>query len=78
MIVTHGYWQRRFGGDRSVIGRRLNVDARPSEVIGVMPREFRFLDMQPPAEVISRIPSDRARLTLDNFGLWASHGSSPA
>ena len=69
IIMTHGYWQRRFGGDRSVIGRRLNVDSRPSEVVGVMPVGFRFLDMQPPAEVIIANSIDRTRLTLDNFGL---------
>ena len=34
-----------------------------------MPRGFRFLDMQPPAEVIIANPVDRTRLTLDNFGL---------
>src|SRR5687767_6641563 len=27
LILTHAYWQRRFGGDRSVIGRRLTVDS---------------------------------------------------
>ena len=29
VILTHAYWQRRFGGDRSVIGRRLTVDSNP-------------------------------------------------
>src|SRR5689334_4177990 len=37
VILTHAYWQRRFGGDRSVIGRRLIADSDPVEVIGVMP-----------------------------------------
>jgi putative ABC transport system permease protein len=68
VILTHGYWQRRFGGDRSVIGRRLIVDASPAEVIGVMPDGFRFLDMQPQAEVISLYALDRGRATLDGFG----------
>jgi len=67
LILTHAYWQRRFGGDRSVIGRRLIVDSSPAEVIGVMPDGFRFLDMKPAAEVISLITIDRGRLTLDGF-----------
>ena len=67
MILTHAYWQRRFGGDRSVIGRRLIADSNPAEVIGVMPEGFRFLDMEPAAEVISLITFDRSRLTLGGF-----------
>ena len=29
VILTYGYWQRRFGGDKSVIGRTLTVDSKP-------------------------------------------------
>lgn len=44
VMLTHGYWQRRFGGDRSLVGRTLAIDARPRTVIGVMPESFRFQD----------------------------------
>ena len=44
VILTDGYWQRRFGGDAGIIGRVVTIDARPREVIGVMPRTFRFLN----------------------------------
>jgi predicted permease len=71
LILSYAYWQRRFGGDRSVIGRRLIVDSNPAEVVGVMPAGFRFLDIEPAAEVIGRIDIDRTLLTLDNFGLRA-------
>src|SRR5215468_19780 len=37
VIVTHAYWQRRFGADQSVLGRRFTVDSNPAEVVGVMP-----------------------------------------
>ena len=67
MILTHAYWQRRFGGERSVIGRRLIADSNPAEVVGVMPEGFRFLDMEPAAEVIIPIIIDRSRLSLDGF-----------
>src|SRR5688572_1500171 len=67
IILTHAYWQRRFGGDPSVIGRRLIADASPVEVIGIMPDGFRFLDMEPAAEAISLITFDRNSLTLDGF-----------
>jgi hypothetical protein len=44
VILTYGYWQRHFGGDRAVLGRGLIVDSRPREMIGVMPEIFWFLD----------------------------------
>jgi predicted permease len=67
MILTHDYWQRRFGGDRSVIGRRLIADSNPVEVIGVMPEGFRFLDMEPAAEVIVLAAFDRSRMSIGGF-----------
>ena len=42
VMLTYGYWQRRFGGDPSIVGRMLTIDSRPRTVIGVMPEEFRF------------------------------------
>jgi predicted permease len=71
VILTHAYWQRRFGGDRSVVGQRLIADGSPSEVIGVMPEGFRFLDMEPAAEVISLLALDRGRADLDGFNFWS-------
>ncbi|PYV18889.1 MAG: multidrug ABC transporter substrate-binding protein, partial [Acidobacteria bacterium] len=44
VLLTYGYWQRKFGGDRSVIGRTLNVEGKPRQIIGVLPKDFRFLD----------------------------------
>jgi predicted permease len=47
MILMQGWWRKRFGGDRSVIGRRIVVDGISLQVIGVMPAHFRFLDQNP-------------------------------
>ena len=44
-ILSDGYWQRRFGGDPSVIGRTITVDGRPREVIGVMPARFTLREL---------------------------------
>ena len=43
-ILTFGYWQRRFGGNASVVGRTLTVDSKPRTIVGVMPQNFRFLE----------------------------------
>jgi predicted permease len=37
LVITHGLWQRRYGGSRDVIGRRLMVSERPFTIVGVMP-----------------------------------------
>jgi putative ABC transport system permease protein len=39
-IISHGLWQRRFGGDPSVVGRTITLSAMPYEVVGIMPPGF--------------------------------------
>jgi putative ABC transport system permease protein len=66
IIITHGYWQRKFGGDANIIGRALTVDARPSQIVGVMPAGFRFLNMSPDAEIILTIKTAPLGAILGN------------
>ncbi len=40
VILSHGLWQSRFGGDRSIVGRSIMLDGVSHEVIGVMPPQF--------------------------------------
>lgn len=42
IILTHGLWQRRFGGDESLIGKTITFNENPYTVVGVMPPGFRF------------------------------------
>lgn len=42
VILTHALWQRRFGGDRSVIGRAIALNDRSTTIIGVLPQSFDF------------------------------------
>ncbi len=65
VLLTHGYWQRRFGRDPAVVGRNLIVDGKPRSIIGVMPQEFTFLI--PNAELILPHQFDRNKLFLGNF-----------
>jgi predicted permease len=45
VMITYGYWRSKFGGDRLVIGKTIDIDGKPSTIIGVLPQRFRFLDM---------------------------------
>jgi predicted permease len=69
VILTHGYWQRRFGGARSVVGRRLVIDGTPGEVIGVLPASFTFLRTRP--EVLLPMELDVAAPRWISFGFQA-------
>ena len=42
VVLSYRVWQTTFGGDANVISRRVILDNEPFEVIGVMPRTFRF------------------------------------
>jgi putative ABC transport system permease protein len=41
-VLSYRLWQRRFGGDRSVIGRIVQLNSRPCTVIGIMPPDVTF------------------------------------
>jgi putative ABC transport system permease protein len=46
LVISYGLWQRRFGGDKSVLGQSVSLDDEQFTIIGVMPPQFRFDDGQ--------------------------------
>ncbi len=46
LVISHGLWQRRFGGDPAVLGQSVSLDDEPFTIIGVMPPHFRFEENQ--------------------------------
>jgi putative ABC transport system permease protein len=46
MMLSHGFWTRRFGADPSVVGRTLAINGEPVVVIGVMPPGFEVIGQQ--------------------------------
>jgi predicted permease len=66
VMLTYGYWRRKFGSDPSVVGRTLRVDGEARIVIGVMPERFHFLDNDNPA-LIMPFRLNRAKTTLADF-----------
>lgn len=67
VLLTHGYWQRAFGGRETAVGETLHVDGARFTVIGVLPAGWRFID--PELEVVipvafsaeDRLPTRRHR-----------------
>ena len=41
-VLSYALWQRRFGGDPGIINKRITLDDKSFEVVGVMPRDFEF------------------------------------
>ncbi len=68
-MLSYGYWQRRFGSEQSVIGRRIIVDGRAREIIGVMPEAFRFVDVRP--DIILPFQLKRGEVFIGNFSYQA-------
>src|SRR5882762_9066976 len=66
VMLTYGYWRRKFGGDASVIGRNIIVDGKSRQIIGVLPQRFHFLDRDGPA-LITPFQFDRSKVNLGNF-----------
>ena len=81
IILSYAFWQRRFGGDEAALGLELSIEA-PSgsrgaplagqrQVVGIMPRGFRFLDMTPQPDVIVAVRLDPAAETINSFSFDA-------
>ena len=66
VMLSYGYWQRRFGGDRGVIGRSLQLDSQTREIVGVMPRGFRVADNE--FDLLVPAQFDRSTAILAGFG----------
>jgi len=66
VMLSYGYWQRRFGRDRGVIGRNAIVDSQNREIVGVMPQGFRFVDTD--FDLIVPLAFERGKLILAGFG----------
>jgi predicted permease len=66
VVLSYGYWRKRFGGDPSVIGRPIVVGGKAHEIIGVLPKDFHFLDREDAALYLP-MQWDRNKTKLGNF-----------
>ena len=70
VVITYGFWHKKFAGSPSVLGQAILLDGKPRQIIGVMPANFHFLDQPDPA-VIVPFKWDRDKITLGNFSQQA-------
>jgi len=74
VLVGHGVWQRRYGGDPDLVGRTVRVNGVPTTVIGVMPEGFGFpvnAELWQPLAVRGDDPDRRGARNVDAFGRLA-------
>src|SRR5579872_4878669 len=70
-ILSYGLWQRRYGGDRALVGRNIRLDARNYTVIGVMPKHFDFpmaVELWTPLPMDPMTPIVRGNYSLQVVG----------
>jgi putative ABC transport system permease protein len=77
-VLSHGLWQRRFGGDPSAVGRTIILDRRPYTVIGIMPAAFQFPKRGPqvngePAQVWTPLALSSFERSQEARGMMYNH-----
>lgn len=60
-LVSHELWQRRFDGDPGVLGRTIDIDDEPHEIVGVLPEDCRFPHYQDIWTPLALDPTDEDR-----------------
>lgn len=68
VVLGHGLWQRRFGGDRSIVNKTISLNDKSYTVIGIMPDKFRF-----PTRVEMWVPVGQ----LSDSTSWKHRGNHP-
>jgi predicted permease len=65
VMLTYGYWQRKFGGDRSVVGKLITLDGAPHQIVGVLRQDFRF--GAPNLALLLPVKCDRGKTFITPF-----------
>jgi len=74
VVLSYGFWQRRFNGDAGIVGRSMRLDGRNATVVGVMPRDFEYplfwgtIDLWRPFAASATLRQDRGNNYLREFG----------
>ncbi len=74
MVISHGLWQRRFGGNASIVGQSVQVNGRARAIIGVMPASFKlpndFASLRPTEAWVPEV------VNPSSLGAWGNRSYS--
>jgi predicted permease len=77
VVLTHGFWTRRFGASPGVVGRTIRLDGFPMTVVGVAPPGFNGYEVGSPADLFvplmmraEMIPTDPREALFDRRTMW--------
>ncbi len=81
-VLGYGLWQTRYGGDPGVVGRRLQLDDQPVEIVGVMPEGFRLPtdfteDAPDPTQIWRALQLDEANAQRGSHGYYGAAVLAP-
>ena len=77
VVLSYGFWQRRFGGDPQVVGRTISLGGDPYDVVGILAASFNSAQFDPFADVWTPFQMDPASTDQANY-LRRRRASSPA
>ncbi|HEY0701713.1 MAG TPA: ABC transporter permease [Candidatus Acidoferrales bacterium] len=66
VLLTYGYWKHKFGGSPAAIGKTITLDGKPTEIIGVLPKNFEMMGNDD-VQLVIPFQFDRAKRVLGNF-----------
>ena len=76
-VLSHRYWQKRFGGDAAIVGKQINLNNVPFTVVGVSAKGFEgtmnvgtTLDVSIPLTLEPQLYADKDRSYLNGAGVW--------
>jgi putative ABC transport system permease protein len=71
VILSHGFWQRRFGGAMDIIGKTIELNRQSWEIVGIMPRGFAYpVSSTRPSDIFAPVffrPDDKVRQSNRNY-----------
>lgn len=69
VIITDSLWRQHFGGEESIIGKKIELDGTPATVVGVLPKEFTLYGTSPQFDIWRPFEFDRAKLDRQDHEL---------
>jgi putative ABC transport system permease protein len=74
IVLTYASWQKRFGADPAVVGKRITINGAQTTIVGVLPREFSYLEIQMPQEFFAPKVLDSTEVSLRTSGWYNAVG----